>query len=951
MSTDAHMRGPTGPPLPPAGDGFCTVGHKNYSDINKNNTFVLGIKAAEMSSHGITSAQMADTLLVTPLVKCAIEARVGKKTTLSEVAYWTFTVYNEADRAAMLAAPLELVRHGGNGREDPATAHKYAVFDLTRNVKGGTYHTAAMTNLPASAGKSLPWTVLSRQYPNSISEITPRMFRGITAATIGFNNLEAYTAFVMSKTMVIGSSCPRIFPDFDFADAEYEADRHRTLYAHVVPRNLFPMDLLRTARTKFGNENVTSAYMVPANYNPHKYRLTGGLRFVDTAARNAAMAMLKAESAGVWKDIGPKTILTQIPDMHACFLCECMGHEAHQCTVPRPPPRPTPQHTAHHPKPAPASRITPSAMHQGHPSPVVGATWVNRATGKAPVEGRGASAAALVPRAAVSPRSAPSMAAVTTPGLARAFVEMGAILAKQIFAEVRNGNMEHAQHAVQAFDDYKAHMGVHVSDEDVTALLLAEHSPPAPAPAPAPHQAAAPAPAPRQSTAPPHAPRHNNNNATTRRPDTDMGLSRNAKKARTTKTNPAAAAAAIMALEAAASTAAKRLAKANDAIAAQKVLADEAKARLDAARAASPPAGLMTLNVCGLRDLCLGPAKLQWILDSATRQGCGMIALQETFLTKKTAAYVLKDTKGWYARHSFRKDGAQQAGVSLLLRTGFSSYHAGQIKLDGYVQGEAIRTSAGMLLWIISVYIPPSTHQTTRLVSDFLLPRIDREIAAGHQVVVTGDLNTRSSAANRTFLCALLERGLLDVADDHGMGDTPTRAQAQNDVQGHRLDYTLATPDALARVEDFDVDTSTNTRLQLPGVRSLPLHISDHFALVTKTRWGDYLDKELAKRVKQALAGAGRVLLDLEAVTPENHAAFAAAAGRDLASSNIMATGGWRHGRRVGDLPGVLPTLDQHASANTTRWWQGGCWYGHHSEWHTPPAQEDGVDMACQTPV
>ncbi|KAI9215875.1 hypothetical protein BC828DRAFT_410058 [Blastocladiella britannica] len=93
----------------------------------------------------------------------------------------------------------------------------------------------------------------------------------------------------MSKTMVIGSSCPRIFPDFDVADTEYEADRHQTLYAHVVPRNLFPMDLLRTACTKFGDENVTSACMVPANYNPHKYCLTGGLCFVSTAA----MAMLK----------------------------------------------------------------------------------------------------------------------------------------------------------------------------------------------------------------------------------------------------------------------------------------------------------------------------------------------------------------------------------------------------------------------------------------------------------------------------------------------------------------------------------------------------------------------------------------------------------------------------------------------------------------------------------
>ncbi|KAI9215923.1 hypothetical protein BC828DRAFT_410003 [Blastocladiella britannica] len=175
------------------------------------------------------------------------------------------------------------------------------------------------------------------------------------------------------------------------------------------------------------------------------------------------------------------------------------------------------------------------------------------------------------------------------------------------------------------------------------------------------------------------------------------------------------------------------------------------------------------------------------------------------------------------------------------------------------------------------------------MVSDFLLPRIDCEIAAGHQVVVTGDLNTRSSTMNRTFLCALLERGLLDVADTHGMGDTPTRTRAQTDVQGHRLDYMLATPDALARVAAFDVDSSTNTRLQLPGVRTLLPHISDHFALVAKTRWGDYLDKELAKRVKQAFADAGRVLLDLEAATPENYAAFADAAGQGLATSTAMA--------------------------------------------------------------
>ncbi|KAI9216595.1 hypothetical protein BC828DRAFT_400922 [Blastocladiella britannica] len=117
-------------------------------------------------------------------------------------------------------------------------------------------------------------------------------------------------------------------------------------------------------------------------------------------------------------------------------------------------------------------------------------------------------------------------------------------------------------------------------------------------------------------------------------------------------------------------------------------------------------------------------------MNAATEQGCGIIALQETFLTKATAVHVLKDTKGWYARHSYRKDGAQQAGVSLLLHTGLGSYHAGQMRLDGYVQGEALRTSTGTLLWIISVYVPPSTHQTTRMVSDFLLPRIDREIAA-----------------------------------------------------------------------------------------------------------------------------------------------------------------------------------------------------------------------------
>ncbi|KAI9215807.1 hypothetical protein BC828DRAFT_421373, partial [Blastocladiella britannica] len=312
MSLDAHNRGASGPP-PPLGNGFRTIGRSSHhSNINKGNTFVLGLKLTDMRDHGVTNNKAAESMLTTALAKCAVEARYAKKSTLGILTYFTFTIY-------MLAAPLELVCCGKNGREDPATARKYAVYDLTRNVTGSTYHNAALTNLPAAATKHLLWTVLEKMYPGMVSDITSRMYRGINAATVCFNNVETHAAFVASKTMVIGSSCPRIFHDFDMADIEYEADRSRTLYAHVVLRNLFPMDLLRAARTKFGHANITSAYLVPANYNPHVLRSTGGLRFANTAARDAAMTLVGNETAGIWKEVSPSTILTDIAEAHACF--------------------------------------------------------------------------------------------------------------------------------------------------------------------------------------------------------------------------------------------------------------------------------------------------------------------------------------------------------------------------------------------------------------------------------------------------------------------------------------------------------------------------------------------------------------------------------------------------------------------------------------------------------
>ncbi|KAI9215851.1 hypothetical protein BC828DRAFT_421151 [Blastocladiella britannica] len=296
------------------------------------------------------------------------------------------------------------------------------------------------------------------------------------------------------------------------------------------------------------------------------------------------MAQLEGESAGVWKDIGPNTILTQIADAHACFQCNRMGHEAKQCGMPRPAPRAVPQYTiARRPKPVPTSRITPSAMHQGHSSPVVGATWANMTEGRAPT-------AATPAQRAVSPRSAPSVAAGTTLGLTKAFAEMGAILIKQVMIEVRNGNIKDAQNALTAFDSYKAHMGVAVTDDDVAAVIMSKH--PAPAPA-ATRRSTTPAPAPRQTTAPA---RQSTTNAAARRPNSNAGSLRAAKKARTTEQSSADAAAAIMALEAAATNAANRLAAATEATAAKKAQADKAKALLAAARAAAT-AKAMTVSL------------------------------------------------------------------------------------------------------------------------------------------------------------------------------------------------------------------------------------------------------------------------------------------------------------------------------------------------------------------
>ncbi|KAI9216279.1 hypothetical protein BC828DRAFT_419003 [Blastocladiella britannica] len=443
-------------PPAPMGDEFRLVRQRNqHHDVNKGNTYIVGINAVEATNHSATAANTVGTMIMTALIKRGIEARYNGKVTLND------------------AQPIILTHCRQNGQEDPATAKPHTVHDLTRNAANAMFYAAVITNLPGMADPAFLQPILDSKYPGKVARIEARVFRAIPAASVVFNDMDTYTHFVASTTMTIGSHRPHIFADFDTAEREYEADRARTLYAHNIPRHLFLMDLLCIAWQMFAN--VWTVYMMPTWYDANKYHSTVGIRFVLMEAHDVAMELVTGQAAGIWKAISPHMILTQIPNTHACFNCSSMGHMLANCPNPRPAcqqhPRiataPCASPVAAHP--VAVSHSAPSAMHCSTTT-VVGATWAQAVNGHAPAPAPACPTPATMHTAA--PAWTTTAPKVYTPGLVNIMTKAGGMMLEEIMKEVWNGNIQAAQDAQHAYNTFMEQMGLGKSMGDM-ALMLA----------------------------------------------------------------------------------------------------------------------------------------------------------------------------------------------------------------------------------------------------------------------------------------------------------------------------------------------------------------------------------------------------------------------------------------------------------------------------------------------
>ncbi len=231
---------------------------------------------------------------------------------------------------------------------------------------------------------------------------------------------------------------------------------------------------------------------------------------------------------------------------------------------------------------------------------------------------------------------------------------------------------------------------------------------------------------------------------------------------------------------------------------------------------------IITWNVNGLRAL-LRKGKKEWLLE----QNADVICLQEIKARPDQIAEADRDFPGYEAIwHPAERPG--YSGVLTLVRENLSKYEIGMGVPRFDAEGRVIRTRHEGF-WLYNIYFPNGQrdHERLQFKLDFyaaLLEQVQALMAAGEEVIITGDFNTahrpidlRNPDRNqktsgflpeeRAWIDRYLEAGLVDVYRQR----YPDRVQytwwtyrygARRRNIGWRIDYFLVSAGLASRVED-----------------------------------------------------------------------------------------------------------------------------------------------------
>ena len=335
------------------------------------------------------------------------------------------------------------------------------------------------------------------------------------------------------------------------------------------------------------------------------------------------------------------------------------------------------------------------------------------------------------------------------------------------------------------------------------------------------------------------------------------------------------------------------------------------------------PVGVLTQNVCGLRDPLHGPAKLRRALAMADAAGVAIAIVTETGLSRKLAERQVREADVRYsAKHSCHPDAETNAhhgsGVTILVREEVTGYmvpvrEIRDERCDGYGLRRDFQTPGGGRLVVLGVYMPHDPA-AARTVQRWVVSQVREARRGDHDVIVAGDLNPFTSAVHRGFADQLAGHGLVDAAEHVGqLEETFSRPRTAADgtvgrPPGSRLDRTLVSIGLAQDLRAEHVLVDRSMQRQVPAVAGD--HMSDHAALVVcSPAWGRLFDRALLARIREAMSRSGRKVVDIGRADEHARSSYAA----DVADR--VAKSGFRASVDASDLDGAWAALSRSVDA------------------------------------
>ena len=261
--------------------------------------------------------------------------------------------------------------------------------------------------------------------------------------------------------------------------------------------------------------------------------------------------------------------------------------------------------------------------------------------------------------------------------------------------------------------------------------------------------------------------------------------------------------------------------------------------------------------------------KMEHFLELAEENNVTMILVNETRYdeSRYRPEFVMKLKKDrWGASWRHDPQRPSGSGVGILYRRDLAPY-LGQVKyFSGYALSIPLSLRRFGQIMLFTVYASPCQVSSRALIpalKRWLLREIRTAVSNNHMVLVAGDFNTSSSRFHAELTQALLGAGLVDLAEEHG-NISPTHGT-------NRIDFIFGCTILASH-------TSKYTTIDL---RDSFLNF-DHKALVLRTSLGDYLDRDLQARIRQAVAEAGRRVVKVSNVSEEGWMRFENAVSRNI---------------------------------------------------------------------